>query len=299
MWLFLSILSALFLGCYDVFKKQSLRQNEVVPVLTVSVFISCIILTVPLMLSVLYPNNSGCLWYVEHVPLETHLWILLKSVLVLSSWLLAYFAMKNLPITIVSPVNATRPILTMLGALFLFGETLNVRQSLGVGCILCSFFAFSVIGKKEGIRFFRNGWILCLIMAMFLGAASGLYDKYLMKRYDHNAVQVYYTYYQAVMMFFICLVWYFRNKGTVRFKWQWSMVFISVFLIASDFVYLLALTFAGSLLAVVSTIRRTGVIVPFVYGTVVLKEKNPKLKALCLAGILLGMLILAVGTFFV
>ncbi|MBQ7448957.1 MAG: EamA family transporter [Paludibacteraceae bacterium] len=296
MWLFLSILSALFLGCYDVFKKQSLKCNEVVPVLTGSILVSCVILTIPLLFSSLYPDLNDSLWYVPKVPLGTHIWIFLKSVLVLSSWLLAYFAMKNLPITIVSPVNATRPIWTLLGALLIFGETLNTWQSVGILFILCSFFAFSVIGKKEGISFFHNRWIVSLLLAMFLGAASGLYDKYLMRHYDHNAVQVYYTYYQALMMLVICSVWYLRHRNTIRFKWQWSIVLISVFLVASDFVYLLALTFSGSLLAVVSTVRRAGVIVPFVYGTVVLKEQNPKLKALCLLGILAGMILLAIGT---
>ncbi len=296
MWLFLGILSALFLGFYDVFKKQSLRQNEVVPVLTVSIHISSVILTIPLLLSVIYPNHTDSLFYVPQVSLQTHFFIFLKSVLVLSSWLLAYFAMKNLPITIVSPVNATRPIWTMLGALIIFGETLNVWQSVGVGFILCSFFAFSLIGKKEGISFIHNKWIICLLSAMFLGAASGLYDKYLMKQYDHNAVQVYYTYYQAIMMLSVCLIWYVRHKTTVSFRWQWSIVFISVFLVASDFVYLLALTYEGSLLAVISTVRRAGVIVPFVYGALALKEQNILLKGVCLSGILAGMIMLAVGT---
>ena len=54
--------------------------------------------------------------------------ILLKSCIVLASWLAGYFAMKHLPLTIVGPVNATRPVLVLIGAMLIFGERLNTCQ---------------------------------------------------------------------------------------------------------------------------------------------------------------------------
>lgn len=298
MWILFALLSALCLGFYDVSKKQSLRGNSVAGVLFLSVCCSSLLLLPMLVCSRLELIADGSLFHVPHADTTAHLFILLKAVIVLSSWYFAYIAIKNLPLTIVSPVNATRPMWTLLGALLIFGERLNGWQWAGVTVILLAFFAFSVVGKHEGISFTHNRYIYAMLLAMFLGAASGLYDKYLMKRFDHNAVQVYYTFYQAALM----AVFYFSRKAkaesrqTTQTNWSWWIVGISIFLVLSDFFYLLSLTYPDSLIAVVSTTRRCGVIIPFLFGTFVLKDKNPKEKAVCLGFVLLGMLFLLLGT---
>ena len=82
---------------------------------------------------------------------EVHKFILVKSLIVLSSWTFGYFGMKHLPLTIVGPINATRPVMTLVGALLIFGERLNVYQW-GIGVLLAigSFFLLSRSGKKGG-----------------------------------------------------------------------------------------------------------------------------------------------------
>lgn len=295
MWIILAILSAVCLGCYDVSKKLSLQGNSVAGVLLLSVACSSLILMPFLFLSrwgVLQPDS---VFYVAHVSWHEHGLILLKSVIVLSSWFLGYIAIKNLPLTIVSPVNATRPMWTLLGALLLFGEQLNGHQWAGVIVILVGFFAFSLIGKKEGYRLRDNRYIWCMLLAMFLGAASGLYDKYLMRHIDHNAVQVFYTFYQALLMIPVFMLMN-KRKDSKPTQWRWWIVGISVLLVMSDFFYLLALTYPDSLIAVISTTRRCGVLIPFLYGAIVLHDKNAIPKAVCLGFVLLGMVLLMIGT---
>ncbi len=314
-WFVLGILSALFLGCYDVCKKQSLRNNHVIIVLTISVCISSIILLPLPILSRLMPDSmQSTLLYVPVVDIRTHCYILIKSALVLSSWIFAYMAMKHLPITIVTPVNATRPMWTLLGALIIFGEQLNGWQWAGVIVCLISFYAFSLAGKREGVSFSDNKWVWALILGTLLGASSGLYDKYLMRRFDHNAVQVYYTIYQSFMMLIVCALstrhkikkmqphkssgatnWA-EIKKALDFTPSWAIIGISGFLVASDFVYLLALSQADSLISVLSAVRRSGVIVPFTFGVFVLKDKNPLLKTICLCGVIIGILFLYLGS---
>jgi len=242
------------------------------------------------------------IFYVPQVDLRTHLFILIKSAIVLSSWIFAYMAMKHLPITIVTPINATRPMWTLLGALLIFGEQLNGWQWGGVVACLISFYAFSIVGKREGVSFKNNKWIWALILGTMLGASSGLYDKYLMHRFDHNAVQVYYTMYQALMMIVVCAVsTYHRTKHAnlrqaLNFHHHPAIIGISIFLVASDFVYLLALSQPDSLISVLSAVRRSGVVVPFLFGVVVLKDKNPLLKTLCLCGVIAGIILLYLGS---
>lgn len=294
MWLFLGIFSALSLGIYDVCKKLSLQKNAVIPVLFISIVISSTLLMPFFFLSKMVPETiQNSIFFVPDISWEAHLLILLKSVIVLSSWLFGYFAMKNLPITIASPIKATQPMWIVLGAVLIFGEKLSIFQWIGVLIALVSFWSFSVSGKKEGISFKSNKYLWFIILATLTGAISGLYDKHLLKQFDHMAVQVYYTFYQAIMMAFVTwLLWYPTRKKTTPFQWRWSIVFISLFLVMADFAYFYALSMPNSLISVISTLRRSGVIVPFIFGAIFMHEKNMKQKTLSLLSVIIGTLLL-------
>lgn len=304
MWIFLAFLSAALLGCYDVFKKQSLRENAVIPVLFINTLI-CSLFFIPLI------GGSVCGWITESqsffIPNEdwnVHGYILLKSTIVLSSWLCGYFAIKHLPLTIVGPVNATRPVITLIGALCIYGEHLNLWQWAGVSLTILSFYLLSHSSKKEGIHFFHNPWIFLLIAAALLGAASGLYDKFLMSPLAQGGlglnrmfVQGWYNLYQAVMMTAVLLLlWFPKRKSSTPFRWRNEIVFISLFLTAADMAYFYALSDPDALISVVSMVRRGSVIVSFLFGALLLREKNLKAKAFDLLLVLLGMICLFVGT---
>jgi bacterial/archaeal transporter family protein len=298
MWLFLALISAILLGSYEVFKKVSLKENAVIPVILVSILFSCLTLFPFLILSEFFPNTlRDSIFFVPRVNFHAHLLFVLKAAIVLTSWLFAYFALKHLPLSLASPIKATQPVWTVVGAMLIFGEKLNGFQAAGVGITLVSFFMFSVVGKKEGISFRTNKWFWFIVLATLTGAISALYDKYLMNKYDVMSVQVYYTFYQALIMGLITLfLWAPTRKKTTPFKFKWSIFWISFFLVTADFIYFYALTLPDSMISVVSTIRRSGVIVPFFYGAFVLRDKNIKLKVIDLIGVLIGMLLLFLGS---
>lgn len=161
MWLALAFLSALLLGFYDVFKKQSLDGNAVLPVLLLNTLFSSLIFLPFILLSAWMPEQMAAhpLIYVPAAGWEVHRLILLKSLIVLSSWMLGYFGLKHLPITIVGPINATRPVMVLVGAMLIFGERLNLWQWIGVILAAVSFLMLSRSGRKEGIDFKHNRWI--------------------------------------------------------------------------------------------------------------------------------------------
>lgn len=289
MWLILSFLSAAMLGCYDSCKKLSLRDNAVIPVLFLNTLFSTLLLS-PL----LFSTGFGS-WEVQR-------WILLKSVIVLSSWLAGYYAMKHLPLTVVGPLNATRPVLVLLGAVLFFGERLNLLQSLGVGVAILAYFLMRISSKKEGIYFHTNRWIWCLIAAVLLGALSGLYDKFLMSPesglgLDNLQVLSWYTFYQLILMSLLLGLSRVPSRhGASGFSWRWSIPLISLFLCLADFAYLRALAQPGALISVISMIRRGSVLVSFLIGAFLLKEQNIKAKAFDLALVLLSMILLYLGS---
>lgn len=298
MWLFFAFLSAALLGFYDVFKKKSLKDNAVLPVLFLNTLFSSLIFLPFILLSICMPRVlGGTIFDVPIVGWEVHRLIIIKSFIVLSSWIFGYFGMKHLPLTIVGPINATRPIMVLVGAMLLFGERLNLYQWIGVILGIISFFMLSRSGKKEGIDFKHNKWIFFIILAAITGAVSGLYDKFLMKQLPPMVVQSWYNVYQLFMMgSIILLLWYPKRKTTTPFRWDWAIILISVFLSAADFVYFYALSYDDSMISIVSMVRRSSVIVSFIFGAMMFREKNLKSKAIDLILVLIGMFFLYLGT---
>lgn len=297
MWLTLAVLSALFLGFYDVSKKHSLKENAVIPVLWLNTLFCSLFMAAPTVLSSLSVISSDSVLYVPSADIHTHLLIMLKASIVLGSWIFGYFGMKHLPITLFGPINATRPVIVLLGGLLLFGERLNLYQWIGVTIAVISFYLLSVSGRKEGIDFKHNRWVLCVIMATLLGAVSALFDKYLLGQYNNMFVQAWSNFYQLVLMTVVLFsLWWPKRGDSTRLQWRWSILLISVFLTMADYAYFCALTSSASMITIVSMIRRSSVVVSFLCGALLFHEKNLRSKALDLILVLVGLFFLLLGS---
>lgn len=313
MWIILAFISAMLLGCYDVFKKLSLKENAVIPVLLLNTFFcSCIFLP----LVVLSANGSiapDSLLYIPPIDNPAiHIYIIAKSAIVLMSWICAYYGLKHLPITIASPINATRPILVLLGAIFLFGERLNAWQWAGVTVSIIAFGLISRSGKKEGISLKHSIWIWMVIAGTIFGAISGLYDKFLVgdptngsllgiwpnRGFNKMIIQSWYNFYQVLMMGIVCLICWAPRKHREKhpFHWKWQIPLISIFLSVADFCYFYALSYPDALISVTSLVRRSSVIVGFICGWLLFREKNIKSKAIDLLFVVIAMILLWIGS---
>ena len=229
--------------------------------------------------------------------LQAHLLVILKACIVLTSWICGYFGLKHLPLTIVGPINATRPVLVLVGALIFFGERLNLYQWIGVLLALASIFMMSRAGKKENIDFRKNRWIWCVAVATLTGAVSGLYDKFLMKSFNPMFVQSWFNFYQMIIMAVICgFIWYPKRHQTTPFHWSWAIPLISIFICIGDFAYFTSLNDPSSMISVVSLVRRSSVIISFICGVLIFRERNIRAKLLDLGLILLGMMFIWIGT---
>ena len=298
MWLTLAFVSASLLGLYDAAKKQSLTGNAVLPVLLLNTLFSTLIF-LPAVLSAELRLGwfDGTLLAYDPAGWHAHGLVVLKSVIVLTSWVFGYYGMKHLPITIVGPINATRPVLVLVGAMLLFGERLNGYQWTGVVLAMVSLLLLSRSSRREGVDFVHNRWIWFVALSALTGAVSGLYDKFIMTRLDTVFVQSWYNLYQFLMMsVIVALIWWPHRRTTTPFRWRWSIPLISIFLSLADFAYLFALQEPDAMISVVSMIRRGSVVVSFLCGAVLFHEHNLRSKAVDLAFILAGMAFLWIGS---
>ncbi len=290
MWIVLALLSALCLGFYDIFKKISVRANDVLMVLMLNTVFGFLLMS-PVVVTELCNGTTGL-----DGTLLGHMRILLKAFIVLGSWLLGYFAIKHLPLTIQGPVNASRPVLVLVGALVVFGERLNAIQWCGILIGFLSLFMISRIGSKEGFSLTHSRWLWMAIGATLLGAVSALYDKYLLRFYAPTDVQAWYALYQCIIM--VCALSVLRRKrqGGDSFVWRWSIPCISLFLTVADLAYFYSLSLDGAMISIVSMIRRGSVVVPFCYGVFVLRERNVRAKLLDLGLLLVSLALLVLGS---
>ena len=297
MWGFYGLFSAVFLGVYDVIRKKVLNNNPVIPVLFLASLTGALIFLPFILFSQTGVIKEASLFYLPSGDFYLHRLAFYKSVLVGVSWFLAYNALSRLPLTIMVPIRSTGPMWTLIGALILYGERFSPAQWAGIITVLGFFYYFTLAGRKEGIHFFQNKWIFAAIGATLVGSVSSLYDKYLFSNYDRLFIQAWYSIYMIpVLLPFVLVAWYPRRRSDAVFSWNFYIHLIGIFLVISDFLYFYALSLEGSSIALLSILRRSSVIISFISGAVFFGERNLKHKGLALIGILLGVVLIILGT---
>jgi bacterial/archaeal transporter family protein len=234
---------------------------------------------------------------VDSIRWRDHGMLFTKSLIAGSSWIFATFALKHLPMSIAGPIRASSPFWTIFIAVTFMSERPNVGQWAGVTVILISFYAFSLVGRKEGIHFHRDRWVGFMVIATLLGACSALYDKFLLQQMAMKAstVQAWFSIYLVVFMLPLFVKWYWRDRSRCPFQWRWSVPMIAVLLLVSDFLYFSAIEMDGALISVISPLRRTSVIISFIAGVRLYGERNWRPKAICIASLLAGVYVLSLA----
>ena len=281
MWIWLTLFSAILLGSYDIVKKQAVRNNSVLWVLFGATALSTLFLT---------PFFSAG-------PLDDHLRLMAKAVLVSSSWISGLIAIKLLPLTTVSTIKASRPMFVVIFSLIIFQERLNLMQWGGVLLVTAALFMLGRSSKKEGITFTSNKGLVWMVVSVLTGVASALYDKYILGIMEPLFVQSWTNLYISVILALILLVERLRDRqGFRKFRWDWKLLVIAVLITGSDMLYFFAVNQEDALLSVISMTRRCSVLITFIGGAIIFRENNIRDKAIDLAILLGGLTLLLFGS---
>ena len=259
MWIWLTLFSAILLGSYDIVKKQAVKSNSVLWVLFGATALSTLFLT---------PFFSAG-------PLEDHLRLMAKAVLVSLSWISGLIAIKLLPLTTVSTIKASRPMFVLLFSLIIFHEKLNLLQWGGVLLVIAALMLLGRSSRKEGITFTSNSGMAWMAVSVLTGVASALYDKYILGIMEPLFVQSWTNLYISVIMALVLLGDRLRDReGFKRFRWDWKLLLIAVLITGSDMLYFYAVNQEDALISVISITRRSSVLVTFLGGALVFREHN-------------------------
>jgi drug/metabolite transporter (DMT)-like permease len=296
-WIVASLVSALFLGVYELCTKHAVRDNAVVPVLFFSTLSGATVWLVLLVGQTVQPGTLPTSLVVDPLTLVQHLQLVLKSAIVAASWVFTYFALKHLPLSLGSPIRATSPLWTLFGAILILGERPTLLETVGVLTTLASFVGLSFAGRLEGVHFHRNKWVWFLIAGTLLGAGSSLYDKYLLGRahFSVPTVQAWFSVYLLVLFTPFAIGWKRRWWSRQEFHWRWSIPFIAFSLLVADYIYFSALRDPASLVSIVMSLRRGSTLVGFAGGLLLFGEKNGWQKIPAVIGILVGIVLTVMG----
>lgn len=296
-WVVAALLSALFLGVYELCTKHAVRANAVFPVLFFSTLTGAAVWFVLLGVDWISPGALPASLVTERLSGFQHLQLALKSAIVAFSWIFTYFGLKHLPLSLGSPIRATSPIVVLIGAVLILGERLTVLELVGVLTTIAAFIGLSVAGKSEGVQFHRNKWVWFLIAGTTLGAMSALYDRYLLgkAKFSVPTVQAWFSIYLLVFFTPFMIGWQRRWWPRKEFHWRWSIPSIALALLVADYIYFSALANPKALVAVVMSLRRGSTLVAFAGGLWFFGERTDLGKTLAVVGILVGIVLTVLG----
>lgn len=299
MWIWLTLLSALFLGAYDVAKKYSLRKNGTLYVILAATGFTTLFLSP----------------FLSPGPVNYHLLIAVKAVIVSITWLSGMEALRLLPITTVSTFKASRPMFVVLFSIILFGERLNLWHWLGVVAVIAALWLLGAASGREGFRFGSGRGFWALVISMITGVASALWDKFIIRQLVFDGplspvyaalpanlqvplfLQSWTNLYITMILAVIVLVKSYRDGASrERFRWDWTLLVIAALITLSDALYFAAINQEGSMLSIIALVRRFSIVVTFVMGAIIFREGKIKGKSVALAFMIIGILLLMAGS---
>ena len=299
MWVVLSLISAVLLGFYDIFKKQTVVNNAIIPVLFYSTLVSGLMFLPFVLLSQFKPyifeGDFMQKLFIEPLTARQHLLIMGKTALILCSWMFSYSAMKHLPITVVGPVNQLRPAISVILLFLIFQEKLTWLHWTGVVLAIVSFYLMNRSGKLEGIHFKSNKWVYMLLGSAILVALSGVYDKFLLSKesISPSTIQAWYTIYDFLMMALMFFIIWLPKRKEQPFEWRWGIVAMAVFVTVADVIYLTGLAQEAAVVVLIPLILYgVRLVVSFIYGIFGFKEQNIKSKIIPLLMVLAALVCL-------
>ena len=287
MWTAWILSSAVFLALYDIAKKASVRGNAVLPVLLLS-------------------SSAGTIAYVSalaaaggvpaalSVSAADFALILTKSVVVGSSWVLTYCALRTLPVTIATPIRASAPALVFVMAFFLYGERPSAVQGAGMLLVFAGYWAFGWAGRHEGIDFLRSRAVWFAVGGMFMSAVSSLWDKFILQKRGIPVETMQFWFQLCLVALYLALLALRRIAPGRRdaFEWRWTIPLTGVLLAAADWLYFHGLAIPDVSIAAGALLRRFSVVITFVLGALLFHEHNLRRKGIALAAVLAGVVLL-------
>ena len=278
-----TLLYALFIGFYNVFKKQSIKKSNesVVLVLFTTTAFLCSLIWIPFGLAVSF---------------EFILIFALKGFLLALSWLIILRVLKDVDLSLVSIMNVVSSVITFILGLIVFKETTNILQIIGSILIVLSVAGINMINNdKKGKTTLLH--IALLILSAMITTSSNVIDKYTTEHLSSFQVQFWFLLFVCIFSWIFFAVLRIKDKSlTIRkddLKNFWVYL-IGIFLFVGDFWLFQAYKVPNSQMITISILSKLKIVITVLAGIVIFKEKNVLKKLLFTLLVVIGAILISI-----
>lgn len=262
-WLYLSMISGVLVGFYYIVQKMATQNTKVLNVLFVHCFFCFLFMSVNF-------NQA------KELELYTIFLIFIKAFIIFIGWTCSMNALKNLPISIITPFNTITPLLTIIIGIVFLHEVLSIFQILGIIILLTSYYMISKSGNIEVNGLFRNKYFWFMFVGAVSNALSAVLDKVIMKNAQTPQMQFWFMFFLWVLYTIVLI--YNKIKTKEKFYIEKKSLFfilcMSIFILVADYIYFNVVKDPKSMISIILPLRNMSIIVSVLVGGLIFKEKN-------------------------
>ena len=280
-WLLAAVFSALFAGLTSILAKCGIKKTD-------SDLATALRTGVVLLFSWIMVLVVGSLDTITAISPKALVFLILSGLATGASWMCYFKALSMGDINKVVPIDKSSTILTVLLAIFLFGEVSNLIMKLIATAILAVGILLMVEKKQQAQKRERNAWMLYAVLAAVFAALTSILAKVGISGVESNLGTAIRTGVVLIMAWIIVLARGKHNQlGSLDKR---ELLFIGLSGLATGASWLCYYyAIQNGDVSVVVPIDKLSIIVTVIFSYFVFKEKLSK-KALA------GLCLMVVGT---
>lgn len=280
----LTIIYAVLIGFYNVFKKLSLKRSSESVILVMFT-------TVSFLLSMIWiPFGIA-------IPIKFVAIFALKGFLLALSWYFTLKVLKDADLSLVSTTNILSIVLTFIFGIILFQESVGVLKIIGSVLVVAGITLINLInrGSKGSIKALQ---FFLLISCALITTTSHIIDKFTSDNLQPHQVQFWFLLFVCLFSWIFFLIECKKQKSFLinisDLKNYWIYL-VGLFLFVGDFLLFLAYQVPNSQMTTISVISKFKVVVSVFAGILVFKEKNICKKILLTLLVILGVVLISIS----
>lgn len=281
-WLWMTLVSGILLGLYEICTKKALNEIPLLNVLALYSITNFILVAFEF-------NNA------MNTDFKGIILILIKSVVIFFAWLLSFIAIRGLPISIISPFGTLTPIFTILFGVLILNERILLLQAVGIAIMLTVYYFIGKIGALEIKGLFKNKYLYLMIASTFLSSISAIIDKFALKTINAGQMQFWFSLFVSLLYTSALIISRVRSRDKQPVKLSFFIILMSIFLVLSDRIYFSAVKMPSSEISIIMPVRRISIFISAIIGGFLFKEKSLKKKFVCACLLVLGIVLVFAG----
>ncbi len=220
------------------------------------------------------------------------MWLIaLKSGSIFVAWIMAFVAIKKVPVSIYSVTDMSRVIFSTLMGIIFLGERLTLQ---GIVSMLLVITGLYLANRKQGEsgEEYSVKYIWIIIISCMLNGISGTLDKYIMSysSVTSSALQMWFMLMLSIMYLLYIIIKKEKLELLKALKNPWIYI-LSLSLVFGDRLLFIANQDPESKVTIMILLKQSSAIVTIILGKLLYNEKNILKKLACACLILLGILI--------